>query len=344
MFVMIDGDNMKFTKFLILPGLLICSCGSNVPNDSNNSNNSNIPSDNNAPCNEEEHSFVFIEHVEPQSYERGYDLYRCSKCNVEEKRNYTGVIEEPKFDSSVQYKVLFVGNSQTYFNQIWNTFAEVCTKHSISVVVDQVTSGGYYLRQFADINNTYGKTLDDKLKNNKYDIVFLQENTLGGAIDPASFFTATRILHKKIIESGAQDVLFMPLQRKDDDADAKRYGLTQETITQKSLANYDAIGEELGIPVSHAGVAALEIIQNYADITIQLSDGHPNPAGTYLMSLVHFATVFGVSPVGIEYKYFATSLGKQRVLELAAYNAVFGPSILKDEFKISSIGIGDNYD
>ncbi len=326
---------MKLKKILIVPSLLLGACSSNV---SNGSNNQKEPEN---PCEEGNHSFEFVEHVEPTAYEQGYDLFKCSKCSVEEKRNYTGVVENPKFDLSVKYSVLFVGNSQTYYNELWNTFAEICKQHSISVVVDHVTNGGYSLSQFADINNQYGKTLDEKLKNNSYDVVFLQENTLGGAVNPASFFTATRILHKKIIATGAQDVLFMPGQRRDDDADAIRYGLTQETITQKSLANYDAIGEELGIPVSRAGVAMWEIIQNYEDIPVQLSDGHPNPAGTYLMSLVHFATMFGVSPVDMEYKYFVTNLGKQRVLELAAHHAAFGPSILKDEYKISSVGIGD---
>lgn len=326
---------MKLNKFLIVPSLLLGACSSNASSASNNQKDPLIP------CAEGNHSFEFFEHVEPTSYKQGYDLFKCSKCGAEEKRNYTGVIKNPKFDLSVKYSVLFVGNSQTYYNEMWNTFAEICRQHSISVVVDHVTSGGYYLSQFADVNNQYGKILDEKLKSNSYDIVFLQENTFGGAVDPASFFTATRILHKRIRATGAQDVLFMPSQRRDDDADAVRYGLNQEAITQKSLANHDAIGEELGIPVSHAGVAMWEIIQNYKDIPVQLSDSHPNPAGTYLMSLVHFATMFGVSPVDMEYKYFATNLGKQRVLELAAHHAAFGPSILKDEYKISSVGIGN---
>ena len=333
---------MQLKKLLIVPALLLSACGSsneNVQpnnNEPNNNNNSEI-----LPCGEGEHNFQFIERVEPTAYERGYDLFRCSKCNVEERRNYTGVVEETNYDLSTEYKVLFVGNSHTFYNELWAVFAEICRQHSILVTVDQVTSGGYYLSQFADLNNSYGRILDEKLKTNSYDIVILQEHTFGSAINPAGFFTAVRVLHKKIIATGAQDVLYMPTQRRDGDADAVREGLDQDSLTQKALANHDAIGEELSIPVSHCGVASFDVIKNHNEIPIQISDSHPTPAGTYLMALVHFATIFGVSPLGIEYRFFENDMGSQYVLEQAAHKAAFGPSILRNEYKISSVGIGD---
>jgi len=99
--------------------------------------------------------------------------------------------------------------------------------------------------------------------------------------------------------------------------------------------------------------------QNHPEINLNKeSDGsHPTSLGTYIAALVHYATIYGRSPIGIKYTYndyikneniewhgdttrSEISASLQREIEEYAYQAAFGGSIVDDKYKTSSVGIG----
>lgn len=236
--------------------------------------------------------------------------------------------------------VLFVGNSYTECNALWDVFANIVRGESIEVDVDYVATGGHTLEKHSDPADPFGHILDEKLTNNKYDVVFLQEFSTRPALEPGLFFKAVRKLYKKIIENGAKPYLYETWGRKEGSPDLELYSMTHDSMTQRTIAAYHAIGEELNIPISHAGTAFYDLNTNHPDIPIFHEDRwHASPLGTYVVALVHFATIYNISPIGIKYKFYKDDKDKQRAIEEAAHKAVFGPSILRDEYKISSFGV-----
>lgn len=115
----------------------------------------------------------------------------------------------------MRINVLFIGNSYTFYNNSWDIFKKICLAEGKKVNVDQVTCGGYTLEQMNDPLNEYGAKVAEKLKNNKYDVVFLQEQSLRPAIgDEALFYDAVRGLTQKIRANGAIPVLYETWGRK----------------------------------------------------------------------------------------------------------------------------------
>ena len=56
-------------------------------------------------------------------------------------------------DNSESIKVLFVGNSLTYYNEMPTIFEGISNANEVNVEVDSVTSGSYYLSYFAKETN-----------------------------------------------------------------------------------------------------------------------------------------------------------------------------------------------
>ena len=168
----------------------------------------------------------------------------------------------------------------------------------------------------------------------------MQEQSLRPATnDKALFYDAVRGLTKKIKENGAIPVLYETWGRKAGSADLIINNLTSESMTQKLIASYGAIAEELLIDVSHVGTAFYDLYTNNPKLNVYDTDlSHPSAFGSYIVALTHYATIFGKSPINIEYKYFEDA-ENQAIAEKAVFDAVFGKSILKNEYKTSSKGV-----
>ena len=74
--------------------------------------------------------------------------------------------------------ILFIGNSYTYYNDLPALFEILANENEKDVVSSSVTFGGAKLYQFVDEENEYSAKLDQLLKDNKYDICILQEQSI----------------------------------------------------------------------------------------------------------------------------------------------------------------------
>lgn len=332
---------MKKIAILTLPLLMsLFSCNSN-------SSFFSSPADiESSLCN---HEFKKID-VLPSLTEKGYTVDKCKKCGEEKNKCYnTGLFED---DSKLN--ILFIGNSYTFYTdynydkpnrEIEKTtfmkFKQIANANNIDVRVDSVTTGGYSLLQHADINNPDGAKVEEKLSNKGfYDLVFMQEQSMNPSIKRELFYDGVRSIYQKVKNSGAKGILYETWGRKKESPDLARYNFTNESHTQINIASYQAIAEELNIPVCHVGTAFYDVYTNYSNI-INLYDAdnyHPSDYGTYLIAYTFYASVFGRSPVGL--KVF--NVPYEDILQQAAFDATFGKSILKDEYKTSSFGITSN--
>lgn len=283
------------------------------------------------------HEYIYQEFIEPTKSQQGYDLYKCS-CGKTKKVNKTGLINLPK-DNNKPLNILFIGNSYTYYNELWNIFKDISISQGFDVKVDQVTNGGWSLAQMNDENDTYGAKVKLKLQTNKYDFVFLQEMSMRPANEPALFYDSVRSLSKKIKDTGATPILYATWGRKAGNSALAVNNLTDYSMYQKVISAYKAIGEELNIKVSYVGTAFYDVYKNNPAIDIYDEDKtHPSLYGSYLAGMVHYATLFGLSPFGMNAKLIE-KYEIQKVLEIAAHNAAFfGPKIEK-QYITSSIGV-----
>ncbi|MBE6960004.1 MAG: hypothetical protein E7448_04700 [Ruminococcaceae bacterium] len=238
-------------------------------------------------------------------------------------------------------RILFIGNSYTNDTMpiLFSGFARAA---GYKVAVDTIVKGSHELTLFADPNDTYGARVEMYLnKSNSYDVVVLQEKSILTATEELpKFYTAVRNLHSRITATGAQTVLYSTWGRKTGSAALPQYGLTNETMTWKVAAAYQAMGEELNIPVAFVGLAFYDVYTGDSGIEIYNDDKtHPSYAGNFLSAATLFAEIFQIDPTTVNFNGTLTAQ-EAAVLKEAARKAVFETPEIPAEYKTSSEGIG----
>ena len=238
-----------------------------------------------------------------------------------------------ELDKSKTYKILFIGNSYTYYNNMpARYFGELMKAAGYKVKIMSLTKGGWTLSGSANSQDELGKQVDMALTNQDFDFVILQEQSMTPAVNAGSFYGGVRRLNKKIRESGGIPVLYATWGRKQGSGDLAATGLTAETMTWKLAAAYEHMGETHDIPVAHVGLAFWDIIQNDRRITLHDPDmSHPNAAGSYLAALTLFARITGIDPTTVDYEGGVGS-NIEPILKEAARKAVFETPEIPEEY------------
>ncbi|MBQ4108475.1 MAG: hypothetical protein IJC80_03635, partial [Clostridia bacterium] len=128
--------------------------------------------------------------------------------------------------------------------------------------------------------------------------------------------------------------------RKTGSPDLATLNLTNESMTWKMAAAYNAIAEELDIPIVFAGLAFYDV---YNNSSIEIYDDdlyHPIYSGSYLVAATIFADIFNMDPREIDFDGNGTiSRETAKELRKAAYRAVFETPEIPEEYVISSEGV-----
>ena len=225
-------------------------------------------------------------------------------------------------------RVLFIGNSYTYYNEVWTMFEGIARADGRAVITDHVTKGGWTLEKMASLDDEYGKQVQEKLTDPEahYDVVFLQEQSLLPAIAPELFFAAVRRLCQKVREEkGADVVLYQTWGRKTGSPQLEENNLTNESMTKLLAKSYGAAADECETALSPVGTAFYDVYTHHPEIELYNPDrSHPSAIGTYLAALCHFATVYQKTPIGNTYAPTDADAEAVQILQQAAHDAVFG--------------------
>ena len=185
-------------------------------------------------------------------------------------------------------RILFVGNSSTYFSGTPIQFKGLCLAAGLKVEVDYCTFGSAYLSEFANENHERGRTFRMKINSRKYDYIVFQDAV--GA-DLAAGIAAMEILYPLAKENGATPVFYM------------RY--STYTDPEKLKARCDHFYEIYnGLTARYGGILAPSAISwyyNYRDYGIDLvadDDGHHTHAGAYVIACTWLYSILGVDPRG----------------------------------------------
>jgi len=210
--------------------------------------------------------------------------------------------------SAKEIRVLFIGNSLTYFNDLPAQLQALVAEGypgGPAVRYESVTPGGCTLRK-----HWTDRTAAARIAQGGWDYVVLQEQSQVPFSDRAQMYHYARLFDRAIKKVGAKTVLYMTFPWKN-----------KFVAGDKMPEIYSALGKELGAIVVPVDVAWHEAASLDPEFALYRSDGvHPSPAGTYLAACCFAQTLFGNPARPLSARVRANSNGKLLV-QLSARQA-----------------------
>jgi hypothetical protein len=188
-------------------------------------------------------------------------------------------------------KVLFVGNSYTYFSNMPHLVSLISDSVHTKLITSKSTIGGATLSEHW--NGERGLKTKDLIKTGDFDIVVLQEQSMGTINQPDSFLVYSKKLCNYIKENGAIPYFYMTWAR-------EKVPQFQETIT--NVYAQAAIENDAGlVKVGEAWKFAQTIRPK---VELHLNDGsHPSPLGAFLTACVFVQALTKEIPASLPRKY-----------------------------------------
>ncbi|MBQ7172064.1 MAG: hypothetical protein IJR89_07295 [Clostridia bacterium] len=222
-------------------------------------------------------------------------------------------------------RVLFIGNSHTYFNDMPTIFGEIAAADGREIEVKSVLKGGWTLEKHANKTDECGEQIEKMLQEERFDYVILQENSdmlMSTAYYPTRYEKAVASLVGRIHKNGAEPILYSTwgnwLEKN-----------TMDTEKTRTLAKRNtAIGRELDVPVAYAGFAFMKVYSDPANrIKLHYTDNHhPSLYGSCLAAMTIYATAFPDSDIRAVPYHGKISEAFAATLKNAAYEVVKDPA------------------
>lgn len=191
-------------------------------------------------------------------------------------------------------KVLFVGNSYTYFWNLPQQVAAMAQSRDLSIHTSQSTSGGTSLAQ----HWRGEKKLQSlpMIREGAYDAVVLQDFSMQALNAPDTLLYYGQQFANEIKAKGARVFLYMTWARAFDP-------YMQATITAK----YEELARLCGATIVPVGPAWERARSLRPDLPLYDPDqSHPSPLGTYLTACVFYGVFTGKTPVGLPHRLTST--------------------------------------
>lgn len=194
-------------------------------------------------------------------------------------------------------KILFVGNSFTYVNNLPAMTETLLKNAGISCRADSVTKGGAYLHEYADPGHELNRRFSEAYGGEGYDFVVLQDQSFNPAGNKADFMTAVGTLLTAIRADEKQPVLlfYQTWAYRYGSEKLSGTGIDYETMRLRLKEAYEEAAARFDGRCVPVGTAFAAVCTLYPDIVPYADDAyHPSPAGTYLAALLFANAVAGV--------------------------------------------------
>ena len=192
-------------------------------------------------------------------------------------------------------KILFIGNSYTYFNDMPTLFSRLCGCNGKQAQVFSVTKGGRKLHENLDSADQTTRELDAVVQQNPMDVVILQEHSVLPITDFDRFSANIKSLMEKI--GPARYVLYQTWARKAGAEFLQEHKLTPRTMAVKLKEAYAKVADITGADLAPVGQCFLAVSETHPEINLYDPDlTHPSYAGSCLSAMTHYRTIFGEIP------------------------------------------------
>ena len=195
------------------------------------------------------------------------------------------------------HKILFIGNSFTYYNEMPAIFSSLCTAADIPVQVESIVKGGWYLHQYADPENEMYPAIAQAAEK-EWDYVILQDQSFNPAGNKEDFLAAAHKLAGMFTHC-KKLVFYQTWAYEDSSVKLASTGMTYEKLHESLRDAYRQAAAELNALCVPAGDAfRLAHDQYYNKFTLYRADAfHPSTLGSYMIACTFFGTLFGNSPL-----------------------------------------------
>lgn len=179
-------------------------------------------------------------------------------------------------------KILFVGNSKTYVNDVPGKFEKLAEVGGKRVSVTSATKGNKTLEYLA---SKYKNTI-----NKSYDIVIIQEHTNPYKGDYNAFLAGAKSISSMVKSKNSNVKLFVRQTWVLKDS--------KSSVKNKAYKNAKNVAKEIGASLIYDGKAIYKLDANKAFT----DDKHQTNEGAYLTACCVYNALFKESPVGLNYK------------------------------------------
>lgn len=209
-------------------------------------------------------------------------------------------------------RVLFIGNSYTYVNDLPKLIADVAASTGDTLEYEMSAEGG------ATLNAHYVllPATTAKIRAGGWDYVVLQEQSQVPAMSPPYFYNWVYPFAKqladlvKLYNPCAETIFYMTWGRKNGDASLCprpinwHYFCTYLLMDSVLRSRYMLMADSNRASVSPVGPVWRYIRNNYRDIELYWPDeSHPSPAGSYAGACSFYTAIFKKSPELITYDF-----------------------------------------
>jgi hypothetical protein len=227
-------------------------------------------------------------------------------------------------------RVLFVGNSHTFMNQMPALIAELAAAApgARPFFFRMEAPGGAKL-----IEHVQNGRVQVLLAEQAFDFVVLQEQqqwpSFAQSQRQREFEAPAITLDVMVRAAGAKTLLFMTWARREGDR-PNRVDDTYEQMQARVHEGYRDAARALDVPVVGVGLVWREVVRTHPDLALWQPDGsHASLAGSYLAACVFFKAMYGRSPEGNAYTAGLPDEDARRLQQVAAAaKALYAPSEL----------------
>jgi hypothetical protein len=195
-------------------------------------------------------------------------------------------------------RVLFVGNSYTYTDDIpWIT-KQLATAAGESLDVEMIAPPG------ATLQYTWEQErVQRRLRESKWDFVVLQEQSIRSVEQPQAAMKYADLFDFEIRRAGAKTILFFIWPRQ---YQPENYAPLTNTFFR--------IAKKLDAVVAPVGIAWMNALKENPKLPLYSPDrSHPGPVGSYLAGCVFYSVLHGKSPAGLPRTLYTVKADGSRV-------------------------------